>query len=151
MKAFTKGEKAILVRQYNETVFSYRRVEVVSCGVQRMTLKDATTGEMLGSDFEPLIGFGSLRTNMTALAAEFAAIGRPIHHCYRTGVFKDMTDEEAAAFTVSKSAEYLAWEIIVAERNIRVEQEEYGETRYYHSQVKKLAALKEATPSAHKW
>lgn len=108
MKAFKKNELAVYVRYDNKT-FNFRRVEVVSCGEKRMTLKDATTGEMLGSDFDPMVGFGSPRYSAEWMAANFAN-GRPVHHMFRSATFKDMTNVEATELCQKLTAEFNAWE-----------------------------------------
>lgn len=148
MKAFTKGEAAILVRQYDDTTFSFRRVIVVSCGAKRMTLKDAATDEMLGTDFDALVGFGSIRTSAEWINEHVTKIGRPLQHCFRTGVFKDMPEEAAEAFVLNIATEFFNWETTDMARKIQLELDEYGATPWYKSRAAKLAIMIDDGPSA---
>jgi hypothetical protein len=56
--------------------FSHRPVIVTACGTKRMTLKDAATGEMLGSHFNPGLNIQHQFPHRAALvaSAEFIAV-----------------------------------------------------------------------------
>lgn len=148
MKAFKKGEVAVYVRADGDCSFTFRRVEVMSCGNRKMTLKDVATGEMLGSDFFPGIGFGSHMCNPNSLNLPE---GRPVHHMIRNGTFKDMSDEDCMKFCLTLSEQFMAWELKVLEQGMKEDLERYGkETGWYKTTAATVERIKTKGPTASK-
>lgn len=147
-KAFKKGEAAIIIGSWNgANTFYFQRVNVESCGVRKMTLSSAATGEMLGCDFYPGIGFGS---HMIIDWEKACPEGCPRHHCVRSGTFKDMTDAEAEAMTLELATSFLAYEIKNLKEVVAKHAEKYGEDGYFRSMSKKIAELEAMSPAAFK-
>lgn len=84
--AFSKGELVTLINNWdrNGTV-SFRHAVVYSCGLKRMILTDAVTGEEIGRDFQPVraVGFEfGTRERLTDEAA--TALGLKLSEHFRT-------------------------------------------------------------------
>jgi len=90
-KAFTKGQLVTRLAQWDhEGTVTYRHAVVYSCGVKRMVLTDAVTGEEIGRNFRPEIGDVD---NVPAHGWE--------------GTFPRMTDEEAAELSLKVAAKII--------------------------------------------
>lgn len=154
-KAFKKGEIAVHIsRRSDNGEFQYQYVVVESCGAKKMTLSDAASAQtldtkrMLGCDFDPNEGFaGSYSEEQIA---KFCPNGRPVQHFCGYGTFKLMGDQEAMAFCLKLSAEWLAYEIESTKNKIDKASAEDGETPYVKTMRAKLAKLECVKPSAHK-
>lgn len=142
-KAFKKGEIVTYVGIYSRETgaFYFRTCVVMSCGAKRMTLADATTGKMLGSDFCPLEGFASLYHR------QLENDTRPACVFYGHGTFKHMADADAERFCLECSA---LW--IEAERQhiAACIARDGASAGYVAAMQAKQAAFAECAPSAIK-
>lgn len=145
-KAFKKGELATYICRWNETgTYSFRTVRVESCGAKKMTLSNEATGEMMGCHFFPGIGFDSHSVNWAMIEEQHQST--PRHAVVSTGTFKLMSEEDAQAFCLQLSAEWIDHSIKRFERILEDHKAYYGEDGYFKSISEKLATLKATKPS----
>lgn len=142
-KTFSKGELVTYITRGNGN-FYFQTAKVESCGAKKMTLSDDITGQMMGSNFRPEIGFGEMPANCNPEG------DRPAHHYQSDATFKLMSDEAAEAFCLQCSAEWLVYEIKRTEAQINESLASRGESGYVAARRKDLEELKARKPKASK-
>ncbi len=96
--AWRKGDPATLIGIWSDGTAWYRHVEVVSCGLKRMTLKDAGNGELLGHNYEPVC------------VEHITEINRSELHHSRSHAFRRLADAQAYTVAVCYAAMHEAKE-----------------------------------------
>lgn len=125
---FKKGQTVIHFssEDYKGTV-SFTRALVKSCGKVKMTLENAETGVMMGTNFRP----------DTSRFVETTYKGKTIQNWYNDLTMSDMTDDEAVAMCLELAAAELARNLV--NLNLKLTSDAYN-----HDAVREsIAALHE--------